>query len=173
MSPVFTPIDRPDPVTHVDHESGRVVSANRSSHSGYPRPTTDSPMNLRRRSGGRVLTILGVFLAALLLGACTGAVSEPTSYGSVNNKGEGFYGNLMYGCTGVEPDADGNYVDEKLSSADYCKCLFNGLSDRVPFADARDFDRAQADAEPGKPPTVPDEIARVQKDCAKKYPTVD
>lgn len=109
-------------------------------------------------------------LFALVATSCTGAVRDPTQYGDANTKGEGFYGNLMYGCTGVLPDTDGNYVDEKLSSSDYCKCLFEGLKDRVPFSDVRDFEEAQADAEPGNEPDVPKGITAVQDDCSKKFP---
>lgn len=156
MSPVLTQTDHPMSSTH------------------GPSMTSGSPVggrSGRRRSLRRTMVVLGAVVLTFALGACTGAVREPTNYGKVNDKGEGFYGNLMYGCTGVTPDEDGNYVDEKLSSADYCKCLFTGLSDRVPFSDVRDFEKAQADAAADEEPPIPDEIARVQRDCAKKFPT--
>lgn len=125
-----------------------------------------------QKSNGRLLMMV-VVLFALVATACTGAVREPTKYGEVNAKGEGFYGNLMYGCTGVTPDADGNYVDEKLSSSEYCKCLFEGLKDTVPFSDVRDFEKAQADAKEGDEPEVPKNIAAVQDECSKKHPASD
>lgn len=154
MPPVSTDTDRP-----VAAATGVSTTGSRSRRAAV---TT-------RRRGGTFVALVTI-LFAVLVTSCTGAVRDPTNYGKVNAKGEGFYGNLMYGCTGVEPDADGNYVDEKLSSADYCKCLFEGLSDRVPFSDVRDFEEAQADAEEGDDVEVPDEIARVQKDCDKKFP---
>lgn len=169
MSPVFAQTDLPSPSTAAAH-----TNAGATWNTAPDRATIHGPGGGRRggerRGGQRASTVLATLLLVFLLGACTGGVREPTSYGEANIKGEGFYGNLMYGCTGVEPDADGNYVDEKLSSSEYCRCLFEGLRDRVPFADVRDFEAAQADAEAGKEPAIPDEIARVQKDCAKKHP---
>ena len=39
------------------------------------------------------------------------ASRTPTSYGDVNTTNEGYYGNFMFGCTGVEANDDGKYVD--------------------------------------------------------------
>src|SRR5690349_9655667 len=96
-----------------------------------------------------VRTALLLIIGALALAGCTGAKPEPDSYGDVNTKGEGYYGNFMYGCTGVEP-TDGEYVDVKLESADFCRCVFDGLKEKVPFPDVKKFEEAQADAEPGE-----------------------
>lgn len=105
-------------------------------------------------------------LCLIALAGCSGRVQQPRDYGEVNTKGEGYYGNLMYGCTGVQPK-DGKYVNEKLSSSEYCKCLFEGLKESVPFSEAKSFEDAQADAKAGSEPDVPKGIAKVQKECKK------
>ena len=100
----------------------------------------------------------------ITLVACTGGEAEPKDYGEVNTKGEGYYGNFMYGCTGVEPK-DGKYVDVKLESADFCRCVYDGLKEKVPFSDMQEFEKEQADAADGEI-VIPKNIATVQDECA-------
>lgn len=123
---------------------------------------------MRPLGSPRSLSLL-LALIVMVVAGCGGTVRQPTSYGDVNSKGEGFYGNLMYGCTGVEPDEKGRYVNEKLSSSDYCKCLFEGLKNKVPFDEVRDFEQVQADAKAGTEPEVPKRIAQVREDCSKQH----
>lgn len=106
-------------------------------------------------------------ICLLALAGCSGRVAQPRDYGEVNAKGEGYFGNLMYGCTGVQP-TDGKYVNTKLGSAEYCRCLFDGLKESVPFEQAKAFEEAQADAKEGSEPDVPKGIAKVQKECKKQ-----
>jgi len=101
---------------------------------------------------------------ALAISSCGGTVPDPKEYGDANTKNEGYYGNLMYGCTGVRANDAGNYVDVTLESTSYCKCLFAGLKETVPFAAARDFDKYQATAQPGEI-KVPANIQAVQEKC--------
>jgi len=112
----------------------------------------------------RRMSLLVVCAVALV--GCGGQVRDPTEYGEVNTDGKGYYGNLMYGCTGNEPDEDGVYEAGDLGTPDYCRCLFNGLKQKVPFADAKKFDEDQAKADPGEL-TVPKNIASVRTACSE------
>lgn len=113
----------------------------------------------------RIRTVaVAAFASAAVLAGCSGQVRPPTAYGSVNPDGKGYYGNLMYGCTGVQPDADGRYREPTLGSAQFCRCTFDGLKETVPFDEAERFDEAQAKASPGEV-TIPANIAKVQENC--------
>ncbi len=105
-----------------------------------------------------------IVVAALLLVGCTGQARQPDNYGSANTDGDGFYGNFMFGCTGVTP-VDGEYRDPTLESQSFCRCVYNGMKETVPFAEAKAFDEAQADAEPGTEIVVPANIAAIQEHC--------
>lgn len=110
-------------------------------------------------------SVLGVAVAAIaLLAACGGQERQPDGYGSANPDGEGYYGNFMYGCTGVEP-VDGRYLEPVLESQQFCRCVYDGMQETVPFADAAAFEEAQAEAEPGNAIEVPSSIASVQEAC--------
>ncbi len=111
----------------------------------------------------RRLSVLAV--CAIALAGCGGQEAAPKDYGEINTKGDGFYGNLMYGCTGVEP-TDGKYVDVKLQEPEFCTCLWRGLKATVPFDDVKKFDEAQAEAEEGEI-KVPENIAKVQQRCGE------
>ncbi len=111
--------------------------------------------------------LLVAFVCLLVVVGCSGQARQPSEYGEINSKGEGYFGNLMYGCTGVQP-TDGKYINETLSSADYCECLFTGLKDTVPFAEVKKFEETQADAKAGDEITVPKGIAKVQRECKKE-----
>jgi hypothetical protein len=112
----------------------------------------------------RRLSLLAV--CAIALAGCGGQQADPKDYGEINDQGDGFYGNLMYGCTGVEPNDDGKYTGDTLAPADFCTCLWRGLEETVPFDDTKKFDEAQADAEAGEI-EVPSNIAKVQQRCGE------
>lgn len=112
----------------------------------------------------RRLTVLAV--CAVALAGCGGQVAAPKNYGEINDEGKDFYGNLMYGCTGVEPNDDGEYVDVELAQPDFCTCLYLGLEETVPFDDTKKFDEAQAEVEDGEEIEVPSNIAKVQSTCS-------
>lgn len=117
------------------------------------------------RSVSRPIRRISLLLVcAVALAGCGGVVRDPKDYGEINSKGEGFYGNLMYGCTGVQPDDNGNYKNPKLGTEDFCKCVYKGLKQTVPFPDTKKFDEAQAKEDAGSI-TVPSNIANVQKKC--------
>ena len=108
--------------------------------------------------------VVVIVVAALALVGCTGQARQPDNYGSANTDGDGFYGNFMFGCTGVTP-VDGEYRDPILESQSFCRCVYNGMKETVPFAEAKAFDEAQADAEPGTEIVVPANIAAIQEHC--------
>lgn len=124
------------------------------------------------RSSRTLRAVMLAFVAgAVLVTGCSSSMRQPTDYGEVNAEGTGFYGNFMYGCTGVQP-VDGKYKNPELNSESYCKCLFEGLKDKVPFDEVRDFEEKQAAADEGNEPEVPKGIEAVRRDCAKeKQPT--
>lgn len=113
----------------------------------------------------RGLSVLAV--AAIALAGCGSGQAQPRSYGDVTTDGSGYFGNFMYGCTGVSipNDDDKTYDDGDLGSEDYCKCVFQGMKETVPFDEARDFEEAQADTEKGADITVPRNIETVMDDC--------
>lgn len=105
--------------------------------------------------------------AALALGACAGGQPpDPDGYGEINTDNEGYYGNFMFGCTGVQANDDGEYVDVKLEQPDFCTCVYRGMSETVPFEDAKAFDEAQADAPEGETIELPENIDKVRVACA-------
>jgi hypothetical protein len=119
------------------------------------------------RSASRSIRRMSLLVVcAVALVGCGGQVRDPDEYGDVNSDGEGYYGNLMYGCTGDEPNDAGEYKDTGLGTPAYCECLFKGLKEKVPFADAKKFDEDQAKAEPGEL-TVPKNIASVRTACGE------
>ncbi|MCB1255978.1 MAG: hypothetical protein KDB26_02675 [Microthrixaceae bacterium] len=146
----------PDPTQPVEVNSNALASA-----------VTPAATRLRRQSRSFRL-VIGLLGALMVLAGCSSAMRQPTDYGDINAKGEGFYGNFMYGCTGVQP-TDGKYTNAKLGSEDFCKCIFTGLKKTVDFSDVRDFEEAQADADEDNPPTVPKGIEKVRKDCAEEH----
>ena len=111
------------------------------------------------------LLIAGLVASVALVG-CTGQQADPSEYGDVNTENDGYYGNFMFGCTGVEANDDGEYVDVKLENPDFCTCVFEQMKQTVPFADAKAFDEAQADAEEGTEITIPSNIDSAREACA-------
>lgn len=106
---------------------------------------------------------LVVALVAVAAACGGGQAAQPDDYGEPNSEGEGYFGNFMYGCTGVQP-TDGKYVDTTLGSQQFCRCVYDGLKETVPFDEAKRFDEAQAKSEPGEI-SVPNNIEKVQQDC--------
>jgi hypothetical protein len=111
----------------------------------------------------RGLSLLAVTVVAL--SGCSGGQPQPREYGEVNTENEGYYGNFMLGCTGVEANADGEYVNVEYGSEDYCTCVFKGMKETVTFDVAQEFEEAQAEAEDGSEITVPRAIREVMDDC--------
>jgi hypothetical protein len=110
-------------------------------------------------------TVILATACVLAVSSCGGTVADPKEYGDVNTENKGYYGNLMYGCTGVQA-IDGEYSDVTLGSVEYCNCLFDGLKEKVPFPDAKAFDQYQATAKAGEI-TIPKNIKAVQEDCGQ------
>lgn len=118
------------------------------------------------RSSVRSLRAVVVLVAATLaVSGCVG--TEPTfgGYGDVGDTG-GYYGTFMFGCTGVEPNEAGEYVNHTLESQEFCRCVFEGLSARVPFPEVQALEREQAEADSGEF-TLPRSIDSVRQECAE------
>jgi hypothetical protein len=81
--------------------------------------------------------------------------------------------NLLGGCRGVPANDDGKYVDVKLESPSYCTCLFRGMKETVPFAEAKEFEEQQADAEEGADIELPASIDKVRTTCAENDAAYD
>lgn len=121
-----------------------------------------------RRPSEFVRNVIIVAVSAVALAACTGAqASQPDEYGEVNDNNEGYYGNFMYGCTGVEANAEGEYVDVEFADPAFCTCVFRGLKETVNFGEMKEFDEAQAEAEDGEEIEIPEDIDRVRRTCAE------
>jgi hypothetical protein len=119
-----------------------------------------------RRPSQLVRNVIVVAVSAVALVGCSPTqASQPDGYGDVNDDNEGYYGNFMYGCTGVEANADGEYVDVKVAQPDFCTCVFRGLKETVNFSEMKEFDEAQAEAEDGETVEIPDDIERVRRSC--------
>jgi hypothetical protein len=117
----------------------------------------------------RGVSLLAV--AAIALVGCAGGQPQPREYGEANTENEGYFGNFMLGCTGVQANEDGEYVDVRYESEEYCRCVFDRLrdpGDGVPFAEMQAFEEAQADAEEGTEITVPRNINRIMNSCADR-----
>jgi hypothetical protein len=94
-----------------------------------------------------------------MLAGC-GVNPQPTEYG------KDYRENFMLGCTGV--DTEGNVPDggEELASESVCECIYQGLVEKVPFDEAKEFEEQQSEAESGSDIEVPDNIQTVIDDCA-------
>lgn len=117
-------------------------------------------------STARALIVTVVASVALVGCYSGGQAAAPKEYGDINTENEGYYGNLMFGCTGVQANADGKYVDVKLESPTFCTCVFRGMKETVPFSEAKEFDEQQADAEEGETIKLPESIDKVRTTCA-------
>ena len=108
-----------------------------------------------------VLALLGVLVASAALVGCSGQ-TQPTDYGAQ------YKANFMFGCTGVEPNSNGDYNNEKLLSQSDCQCIYKGLVDKVPFDDAKKFEQQQSEASSGSDIKIPKNIQAVEDACLKK-----
>ena len=103
--------------------------------------------------------------AALLVPLACGVNPQPTDYG------EDYENNFMLGCTGIFQDGD--YAGERSSDAkvfadpDQCQCIYDGLVEKVPFSEAKEFEEQQSEAESGEDIEVPDNIAKIIDECAE------
>ena len=121
-----------------------------------------------------VLVVLAVVLGGSSLSACTGGQVLIRDYGdpAATDKKD-YYDDFMFGCTGVEPVKGTNrYLDPKLSSSDYCNCVYKGMKARVPFSEAKAFEEDQAKAtqrpDGSYDITIPKNIRAVMAGCDSK-----
>ncbi len=128
-----------------------------------------STQNTRPRTPTRrTLALLALGLTFPL--AC-GVNPQPTEYD------ETYEENFMLGCTTRE-DSDGNIPGQNedgepaegakaLATENECVCIYDGLVDKVPFDEAKDFENEQAEAESGDEIEVPDNIAKIIDGCSE------
>lgn len=118
-----------------------------------PRPT--SP---RAAPSVRGLVMAAAAIAMVAVTAC-GVNPQPTKYG------DDYRDNFMLGCTGIDPDNESPKGYAPLASEKQCGCVYEGLVDKVPFDEAREFEEAQAEADSDADIEIPDNIARIFEDC--------
>jgi hypothetical protein len=116
-------------------------------------PTSGRPRRVLRSA-----FVVAALTVALVASSC-GQQRQPTEYG------EDYRENFMLGCTGVEEDGEVPPGGEKLASKSYCECVYDGLKDKVPFDEVREFEEQQAEAESGDDIEVPKNIQTVFDGC--------
>jgi hypothetical protein len=125
--------------------------------SGFPLNTDPS------RSRGRLAAGLLALLFVVPL-AC-GVNPQPTDYG------QDYEDNFMLGCTGRFQDGDNageESSDAKVSAPeDECQCVYDGLVEKVPFSEAKEFEDQQAEADSGDEIEVPDNIQSIIDECGQ------
>jgi len=120
-------------------------------------------MPTRRSTSFRIaVATTGLVLLAFVSSACSGQ-TQPRDYGDV------YQANFMIGCTGVEPEENGTFTNPSLGSVPYCDCVYQGLVEKVPFDQAKDFEEQQAASQPGEI-TIPDNINQVYAACKQSNP---
>lgn len=100
--------------------------------------------------------LLGAVVASLIVfaSAC-GQQLQPTSYDATYEK------NFAFGCSEQSKDEGG-----PQASQDYCRCVYKGLVEKVPFDDAKAFEEQQAKEDAGDI-AVPKPIQKVIDSCTK------
>lgn len=127
-----------------------------------------SPRVRHDRSARRLLSTALLGCVALVAAACGVGEPQPTEYGEVNDDNDGYYGNFMFGCTGVEANEDGEYVDWTLENPDFCTCVFRGLKEEnVPFAEMQEFEEAQAEAADDEDIPLPENVDEIRITCGE------
>jgi hypothetical protein len=124
-------------------------------------------------SSPRTLTVrtLALMAVALVLPLACGVNPQPTEYDDTYEK------NFMLGCTTREdsngnipaPDEEGepNPDARALASESECVCIYEGLLEKVPFDEAKEFEEQQADVESGDEIEIPDSISKIIDGCSK------
>lgn len=99
-------------------------------------------------------------LVVMVASVACGVNPQPTDYG------EQYESNFMLGCTGVDPET-GEVPNggELLAPEDECGCIYDGLVEKVPFDEAKEFEDQQSEAESGADIEIPDNIAAIIDDC--------
>lgn len=106
------------------------------------------------------LSTVGLVAVLTLIVASCGVNPQPKAYG------DDYKDNFILGCTGVDPETGESPEGyEQLASEKQCTCVYDGLVEKVPFDEAKEFEDAQAEAESGSDIEVPDNIAAIFDDC--------
>lgn len=121
------------------------------------------------RSMSRLFVVVAA-AAALVLTACAPGQAQPTDYGV---EGELFYDNFMIGCTEQEPDENGSFEHVDAEVFSFCECVFRGMKERIPFADAMAFEESMADIDEDEEFEVPQPILTIMNGCDNGSVTAD
>ena len=108
-----------------------------------------APPPTRRRARYAV----GVALAVLLLGACTGRPPTPTSYGDTTQR------NFSRGCLAEARQKDSGISDPEQ----YCKCVYDKIVDTIPFDRFKEVNSDLSD-EPGP---LPSDLLKIRDSCVE------
>jgi hypothetical protein len=121
---------------------------------------TRSVTESRASSPRKAVATVGLIALLTLIVASCGVNPQPTGYG------DDYRDNFMLGCTGVDPETGESPEGyEQLASEKQCTCVYDGLEEKVPFEEAKEFEDTQAEAESGSDIKVPDNIAAIFDDC--------
>lgn len=104
-------------------------------------------------------TLLALILASLAVVSACGQQAQPKDYG------EDYEKNFMLGCTGRDEDGDIPPGGSELASRSYCECVYEGLEEKIPFDEAKEFEDKQSEAESGDEIDVPKNIQSVFDGC--------
>ena len=107
--------------------------------------------------------LVGLLAATLALAGCAGP-TQPKEYG------EAYQANFMIGCTGVEPNEQGQFTDPTRGTVPYCECVYQGLVDTVPWEQVDAFEQQQSQEEAGQI-VVPANIQTVYDRCKQADPS--
>jgi hypothetical protein len=103
------------------------------------------------RRARRRLGLVGVAMAVLLLGACTGRPPTPTSYGDTTRT------NFLRGCLDVAREDDSGVSDPE----DYCRCTYTAIRAQIPFEQFKEINSDLSD-DPG---SLPPKLQQIRDDC--------
>jgi hypothetical protein len=108
------------------------------------------------------LRLAALGAALLVVPMACGVNPQPTDYG------DDYENNFMLGCTGRFQDGDNEgdrSSDAKVfAPEDVCQCIYDGLVEKVPFTEAKEFEEAQAEQEAGDI-EVPENIQKIIDEC--------
>jgi hypothetical protein len=95
-----------------------------------------------------------------MLSAC-GQATQPSEYGADYEK------NFMFGCNEQQEVPEEDAADTTpgpQASEDFCQCVYDGLQDKVPFEEVKQFEEQQAEEDAGEI-EVPKAIQAVIDSC--------
>lgn len=131
-----------------------------------PDRRVDTPLkSISLRNQSRRLRLAALGAVALVVPLACGVNPQPTDYG------DDYEDNFMLGCTGIfqKGDKEGERSSDAVVFApqDECQCIYDGLVEKVPFSESKEFEEQQAEAESGDEIDVPDNIQKIYDECGR------